>query len=69
MIVITGATGQLGRLIVDGLLTHRSEARIGVSVREPEKAADLKQRGVRVAKGDFSEPSSLRVAFDGANRC
>ena len=68
MIVITGATGQLGRLIVEGLLTQWPETQVGVSVRDPEKANDLEQRGVRVVKGDYSDPASLRGAFDGAEQ-
>ena len=68
MIVVTGATGQLGRLIVKGLLEKLPSAEIGVSVQSPEKAEDLKQRGVRVCKGDFANTGSLTEAFDGAEQ-
>ncbi len=68
MIVVTGATGQLGRQIVEGLSKKLPSAKIGVSVRSPEQAEDLKQRGIRVCKGDFADPASLTEAFDGAEQ-
>ena len=68
MIVVTGATGQLGRQIVEGLLKKLPSAQIGVSVRNPEQAEDLKGRGIRVCKGDFADPASLTEAFDGAEQ-
>ncbi len=68
MIVVTGVTGNLGRLVVEGLLEKLPADQIGVSTRDPGKAEDLKQRGVRVCKGNFAEPASLREAFDGAEQ-
>ena len=68
MIVVTGATGKFGRLVVEGLLQKLPAAQVGVSTRDPGKAEDLQQRGVRVCQGDFADPSSLRQAFDGAEQ-
>ena len=68
MIVVTGANGQLGRQVVQGLLKKLASSQIGVSVRDPAKAADFKQRGVRVCQGDFADPSGLAQAFDGAEQ-
>ncbi len=68
MIVITGATGQLGRQIVEGLLASLPGKQVGVSVRDPEKARGFERRGIRVTKGDFTDPSSLAAAFDGAEQ-
>lgn len=68
MIVVTGATGQLGRKVVEGLLKKVPSAQVGISVRDPEKAQDLKQPGVRVCKGDFADAASLAEAFDGAEQ-
>ena len=68
MIVITGATGQLGSLIVASLLERVPAEMVGVSVRDPGRAADLAERGVRVRRGDFSEPKSLADAFEGATQ-
>jgi NAD(P)H dehydrogenase (quinone) len=66
MIVITGATGQLGSQIVNQLLDRVPAQEVGVSVRDPGRAAHLAARGVRVRRGDFTEPDSLAHAFDGA---
>lgn len=68
MIVVTGATGRLGRAIVEQLLERVPVDRIGASVRDPGKAEDLTRRGVRVRRGDFSDPDSLRAAFEGARQ-
>lgn len=68
MIVVTGATGQFGRLVIEGLLRTIPAAGLGVSVRDPAKADDLQRRGVRVAEGDFADPASLAAAFDGAEQ-
>jgi uncharacterized protein YbjT (DUF2867 family) len=68
MIVITGATGRLGSLIVERLLERVPAATVGVSVRDTEAAAALAERGVRVRRGDFTEPATLAHAFEGADR-
>ncbi len=68
MIVITGATGQLGRGVVERLLARIPANRIGVSVRDPLKAQDLVDLGVRVRQGDFDDPASLAYAFEGASQ-
>jgi uncharacterized protein YbjT (DUF2867 family) len=65
VIVVTGANGQLGRAVVEGLLARLPAEEIGVSVREPARAADL---GVRVRQGDFSDPAGLAHAFEGASK-
>ena len=68
MIVVTGATGRLGRKIVEKLLDRMPADGIGVSVRDPGKAEALQARGVRVRRGDFDDPASLRHAFEGAEQ-
>jgi NAD(P)H dehydrogenase (quinone) len=68
MIVVTGATGTLGRLVVDELLARVPAERIGVSVRDPAKARHLHERGVRVRAGDFADAGSLSSAFEGASQ-
>ena len=68
MIVVTGATGELGGLIASKLLEHVPAEQVGVSVREPAKAEGLSARGVRVRRGDFAEPSTLQDAFEGASQ-
>ncbi|MBC8135530.1 MAG: SDR family oxidoreductase [Fibrella sp.] len=68
MIIVTGATGQLGRAIVENLVGRVPASQVGASVRDPKKAADLEALGVRVRQGDFEEPESLRHAFEGATQ-
>lgn len=68
MIIITGASGHYGRAVAERLLAFVPAAQIGVSVRDPEKAQELAERGVRVRPGDFSDSSSLRHAFEGASQ-
>lgn len=68
MIVVTGATGKLGRRIVEELLAKMPGDKIGASVRDPAKADDLAGRGVRVRRGDFADPTSLAAAFEGATQ-
>lgn len=67
MIIVTGANGQLGRAIMERLLQRVPAARLGVSVRDPEQASALAERGVRVRRGTFEDPASLRHAFEGAS--
>jgi NAD(P)H dehydrogenase (quinone) len=68
MIIVTGATGQLGSRIAGHLLTRVPADQIGVSVRDPATAAALTARGVRVRRGDFTDPASLAAAFEGATQ-
>lgn len=68
MIIVTGATGQLGHAIVLELLKRMPANEIGVSVRDPEKASDLTAAGVRVRQGDFAAPASLQHAFENATQ-
>lgn len=68
MFVVTGATGKLGRLIVDRLLDRIPPNQLGISVRDPDKAADFAARGVRVRRGDFADAASLSDAFAGASQ-
>ncbi|WP_436770726.1 SDR family oxidoreductase [Yinghuangia sp. YIM S09857] len=69
MIVVTAATGRLGRLTVESLLTRGvAPADIAVAVRAPERAADLAARGVQVREGDYDRPETLAPAFAGADR-
>lgn len=68
MIIVTGASGQLGKETVERLLERVPAERIGVSVRAPEKVPEFAARGVRVRRGDFEDPASLAHAFEGASR-
>jgi NAD(P)H dehydrogenase (quinone) len=68
MIIITGATGQLGSQVVHQLLERVPADQVGVSVRDTDRAADLVARGIRVRRGDFTDPDSLADAFEGATQ-
>ncbi|CAN7429405.1 SDR family oxidoreductase [Pseudoduganella sp. LjRoot289] len=68
MIVITGANGQLGQLIVTELLKSTPPSSIVAAVRDPAKAANLAALGVQVRKADYSDPATLDAAFDGARK-
>lgn len=68
MIAVTGATGQLGRLVIDALLKKVPAAEIVAAVRSPEKAADLAALGVQVRKADYTSPESLLSAFNGVDK-
>ena len=69
LIAVTGATGQLGRLVVEALLGRGVPAgRIVAAVRDPEKAAGLGARGVQVRRGDYAQPETLVAALEGVGR-
>lgn len=68
MIVVTGATGQLGRLVIENLLKTHPANTLVAAVRNPVKAADLAARGVIVRRADYSQADSLDTAFAGAER-
>lgn len=68
MIIMTGANGTLGRAIAARLLDQLPADQLGVSVRDPQQAADLQERGVRVRRGDFADPAGLAAAFEGASQ-
>jgi NAD(P)H dehydrogenase (quinone) len=68
MIVVTGATGQLGRLIVKALLKKTAPSLVVAAVRSPDKAADLAQAGVNVRAADYDRPETLAAALQGAEK-
>ena len=63
MIGVTGASGHLGRLVIESLLRKVSASEIVAVVRNPEKAGDLASKGVVVRSGDYSKPETLAPAF------
>ena len=67
-IVVTGATGHLGRLTIESLLAKGVEADdIVAAGRRPEALADRAALGVRTARIDFNDPVSLRAGFTDAD--
>jgi len=61
--LITGATGQLGSLVVTHLLNRLPANDIAVSVRNPDKASDLAAMGIDVRRGDFDDLALMTEAF------
>jgi len=68
MIVVTGASGALGQLVVEGLLDKVPAAQIVAAVRDPAKVAHLAARGVKVRRADYEDAASLDAALAGADR-
>ncbi|WP_219116138.1 SDR family oxidoreductase [Janthinobacterium sp. UMAB-56] len=68
MIVITGATGNLGQHVIASLLTSVPAASIIAAVRNPAKAAELAALGVHVRQADYNDGASLDAAFKGATK-
>ncbi|WP_422015664.1 SDR family oxidoreductase [Roseateles sp.] len=68
MIVITGATGQLGQLVIQSLLNKLPASQIAAAVRQPAKAAALAAQGVQVRQADYAQPATLDAAFQGAEK-
>ena len=68
-IVVTGATGQLGQLVVGALLDRGHPAEdVIAAVRTPENASDLAAQGVEVRHADYARPETLGPALEGADR-
>jgi NAD(P)H dehydrogenase (quinone) len=68
MYAVTGASGQLGRLVIAELLKTVPAGQIIAVVRDPAKAADLAAKGVVVRQADYSRPETLGPALAGADK-
>ncbi|MCW5655361.1 SDR family oxidoreductase [Hydrogenophaga sp.] len=69
MIVVTGATGQLGQIVIEQLLQRGVPASgIVAAVRNPAKAGALAARGIVVREADYTRPQTLGPALAGAER-
>ncbi|WP_085025434.1 SDR family oxidoreductase [Ensifer aridi] len=69
-LLVTGAAGQLGRLVLDQLLASGKTrpADIIATSRDTAKLADYAAKGVETRAADFDDPASLEKAFVGADR-
>ncbi|MEU1558570.1 SDR family oxidoreductase [Streptomyces scabiei] len=67
-IVVTGATGHLGKFVVEGLLEKVPAEQITAVVRSEEKAAGFAARGVKVAVADYSAPETFDGVFAAGDR-
>lgn len=68
MIAITGATGQLGRLVIEQLLKTVPANQIVAIVRNPAKAEALSQQGIVVRQGDYTDQAALTTALKGVKK-
>jgi len=66
-LLVTGASGHLGRRVLE-LLLEAGETHVIATTRTPSKLADFAARGVTVGYASFDEPASLPSAFAGATR-
>ncbi|WP_406373948.1 SDR family oxidoreductase [Streptomyces sp. NBC_00647] len=67
-IVVTGATGHLGRHVVEQLLEKTPAEQITAVVRDEAKAADLTARGVRLAVADYNNPETFDGLFSAGDK-
>lgn len=68
MIIVTGASGHLGRLVIENLLQHVPAREIVAAARTVEKVTDLAERGVQVRHADYDQPETLANAFAGGGK-
>lgn len=68
MHAVTGASGQLGRLVIEHLLDTTPSDRIVAIVRDPNKVRDLQDRGVIVRQADYTRPETLPAALAGVEK-
>ncbi|MFG3520387.1 SDR family oxidoreductase [Nocardia nova] len=66
-VAVTGASGQLGRLVVEAL-SNRNAGPVVAVVRDPAKVADLAERGVQVRQAAYDDPEALDRALAGVDR-
>lgn len=69
-LLVTGASGQLGRAVINHLLGAQKIAPSSIiaTTRDPENLADLAALGIAVRAADFNDRTSLEKAFAGADR-
>lgn len=67
-ILVTGANGNLGRLVVDELIKRNGPEKIILGSRQPENLKSFAGEKVEIRKVDFDDPLSLVTAFTGADR-
>ncbi len=69
MYVVTGATGQLGRLVVAELARKVGPEQVVAVVRDPAKAEDLAALGVTIRQADYNDPRAWARPWPARRRC
>jgi len=67
-IMITGATGHLGSVVVNELIKKQGAGNLSVLGRDLSKVQNLKEKGVELVQGDYNDYMSLVTAFKGIDR-
>jgi NAD(P)H dehydrogenase (quinone) len=67
-IVITGASGHLGRSTAEMVLGRVPASEVILTTRHPEELSDFAERGAEIRTADFDRPETLVEAFAGAER-
>ena len=67
-IAVTGATGQLGRLVIADLLKVTPSTHLIGLVRNVAAARDLADRGIELRAADYNDPASLALALRGVDK-
>ena len=67
-IAVTGATGQLGKLVINGLLEKGDCVEIIAVVRDSKKALLLAERGAEIRVAAYGDPAALQSAFAGVDK-
>lgn len=68
-ILVTAASGHLGRLVVDALLDRGADpAEVVASARDTSKLAELAARGIRTVELDYDRPETIAAALEGIDR-
>lgn len=68
LILVTGAGGQLGALVVEALLARVPANRIVATARDTASLAEFAKRDITVRRADYADPASLDQAFAGVDR-
>ena len=65
---VTGATGKLGRLVLDELLLQANPRDSVALARDPSALANYAQKGIDVRRADYDDPDGLKAALNGVDR-
>ncbi|TNE68990.1 MAG: SDR family oxidoreductase [Rhodobacteraceae bacterium] len=66
--LVTGASGQLGQLVIDHLATLVAKDDILALVRSDKAAEGFAAKGIATRRGDYTDTAALKAAFDGVDR-
>ncbi len=67
-LLVTGASGRLGRLVIDSLLATVPAGRLAAIIRSQEAADRLTAQGIRAHRADYAQPETLDAALQGIDR-